>query len=388
MVDETMRNNQKYWVVLNMITGVGALRAKKLLERFGSLEGIFTAQGRELEQVEGIGKEIAERIRRWRETADVEKELELVKKYGATVLTLGDEEYPERLKEIYDPPIVLYVRGELSLRDENAIAIVGTRYPSFYGRTITEDLSKKLAMRGFTIVSGMARGIDSAAHRGALAVKGKTIAVLGCGVDTVYPPENGKLMKEIINSGAVVSEFPMGTKPDRGNFPRRNRIISGLSLGVIVVEAAKSSGSLITANQALEQGREVFAVPGKVDSPKSYGTHRLIKEGAKLVQDVDDVIEELGMLRMPSGEDSHPEKQTQKSGATSATADLLAGAERCPDLAGEEKRVYGILSSDPCQIDIICNQTNMPASKVSSILMMLEIKGLVKQLPGKQFVKK
>ena len=370
---ETSQKNQKYWVILNMINGVGALRAKKLLKRFGSFEGIFTASGNELEKVDGIGRELAGRIGNWRETVDVEKEFQLTKKYGVKILTLDDEKYPNRLKEIYDPPVVLYVRGEIAPGDERAIAIVGTRYPSFYGKMITEDLSKKLAVRGFTIVSGMARGVDSAAHRGALAVKGRTVAVLGCGIDTVYPPENAKLMKEIAVSGAVVSEFPFGTKPDRGNFPRRNRIISGLSLGVIVVEAAKSSGSLITANFALEQGREVFAVPGKIDSPKSYGTHMLIKEGAKLVQDVDDIVEE---LEMQAG-DSSACKELKKQDT----------AGRSPELEGDEKKVFEFLTTDPCQIDIICARLNMPANKVSSVLMMLEVKGCVKQLPGKQFVK-
>jgi DNA processing protein len=370
---ETSQKNQKYWVILNMINGVGALRAKKLLERFGSFEGIFSASSGELEKVEGIGRELAGRIRNWRETVDVEKEFELAKKYGVKMITLDDEEYPSRLKEIYDPPVVLYVKGEISQNDGKAIAVVGTRRPSFYGRMITEDLSKKLAMRGFTIVSGMARGVDSAAHRGALAVKGRTIAVLGCGVDVVYPPENAKLMKEIAVSGAVISEFPFGMKPDRGNFPRRNRIISGLSLGVIVVEAAKSSGSLITANFALEQGREVFAVPGKIDSPKSYGTHLLIKEGAKLVQDVDDIVEELGM----QAGDSSAGKELKKQDTVGIS----------PELAGDEKKIFELLTTDPCQIDIICARLNMPANKVSSVLMMLEVKGCVKQLPGKQFVK-
>ncbi len=367
------------WVVLNLIPGIGALRIKKLLEYFKSPERILNASVKELQKVEGIGREFAGRITRWRETVDVKRELELVEKYGAYVLNLDDEEYPCRLREIYDPPAVLYVKGEVSANDEKAIAIVGTRYPSFYGRMITEDLGKKLAMRGFTIVSGMARGIDSAAHRGALAVKGRTIAVLGCGIDTVYPPENARLMKEIISSGAVLSEFPIGAKPDRENFPRRNRIISGLSLGVIVVEAAKNSGSLITAGFALEQGREVFAVPGKVDSPKSYGTHRLIKEGAKLVQDVDDILEELSMqVRGLGGGKS----QDPKNGMSARQQTDV------PHLKGEEEKVYELLSSDPRHIDVICSEANLPVSKVSSTLVMLEVKGLIRQLPGKQFAKK
>ncbi len=365
------QENISYWVILNLIAGVGCVRIKKLLECFGTPEGILSASRNDLQKVEGVGRELASRIAGWKETVDVERELELVRRYDATVLTLDSETYPPQLREIYDPPVVLYVRGEIAARDKQAIAIVGTRQPSFYGRMITEDLAKKLAMRGFTIVSGMARGIDSAAHRGALSVKGRTIAVLGCGIDQVYPPENAKLMKEIMDSGAVVSEFPMGTQPDRGNFPRRNRIISGLSLGVVVVEAAKSSGSLITASCALEQGREVFAVPGKVDSPKSYGTHRLIKEGAKLVQDVDDVLEELNIEVESRGDSKR------------APEDVL-----CPDLKEEERKVYELLSSDPCQIDVICGKVNLPVSKVSSILMMLEVKGLITQLPGKHFARK
>ena len=366
------QKNNEYWVILNLIPGVGALRIKRLLEYFGTPERILSAPASELRKIEGIGREFAGRITRWKETVDVGRELELVEMQGAHVITLGDENYPPLLREIYAPPPVLYVKGDISVNGGRSIAIVGTRHPSFYGRMVTEDLSKKLAMRGFTIVSGLARGIDSAAHKGTLAAKGRTVAVLGCGIDTVYPPENAKLMEEIVNSGAVVTEFPIGTRPDRSNFPRRNRIISGLSLGVVVVEAAKRSGSLITSNFALEQGREVFAVPGKVDSPGSYGTHRLIKDGAKLVQNVDDILEELGMQIRSCAEKS---------------PDAGSGGTQL-DLKEDEKKVYELLSSDPCHIDVVCGQINLPVGKVSSILMMLEVKGLISQLPGKQFVKK
>lgn len=355
------------WIGLNMIPGLGSARIKKLLGHFGSPESIFGSVQDELMKVPGIGKESAGRITDFNPEKEVGKELLLAEKKKVKIITLQDEEYPPRLREIFDPPLVLYVRGALLPEDENAVAIVGTRYPSFYGKVVAEDLGKKLSERRVTVVSGMARGIDTASHRGALCGGGRTAAVLGCGVDVCYPPENARIMDSIAEKGAVVSEFPMGTPPDKGNFPRRNRIISGMSMGVIVVEAAQKSGSLITASLALEQGRDVFAVPGKVDSPKSMGTNGLIKEGAKLVHDVDDVIEELLPGMKFDGWEKAPE-----------------GAER---LSPDEDMVFSRLSSEPVHVDSLCGDINLPPSKVSSILMMLEVKGLVKQLPGKQFAK-
>lgn len=355
------------WIGLNMIPGLASARIKKLLGYFGSPEKIFCSSQDELMKVPGIGKEFAGRITDFNPEKEVGKELLLAEKKKVKIITLQDEKYPPRLREIFDPPIVLYVRGELLPEDENAVAIVGTRHPSFYGKVVAEDLGKKLSERRVTVVSGMARGIDTASHRGALSGEGRTAAVLGCGVDVCYPPENAKIMESIAEKGAVLSEFPMGTAPEKGNFPRRNRVISGMSMGVIVVEAAQKSGSLITASLALEQGREVFAVPGKVDSPRSVGTNELIKEGAKLVHDVDDVIEEI----LPGMKFDEREDKSKN------------GEPLSPD----EDIVFRKLSSEPVHVDSLCGDINLPASKVSSILMMLEVKGLVKQLPGKQFAR-
>ncbi len=364
-------SNEHCWVALNLIPGLGSVRLKKLMEHFDSPRRILESSPGELMKVEGIGREYAGRIAGYKKIADAKKEFSLAAESGVKIITIDDEKYPERLKQIYDPPLVLYINGDILPEDESAVAIVGTRYPSFYGRMVAEELGRQLAVRGFTVVSGMARGIDSAAHKGAVSVKGRTIAVLGCGVDVAYPPENADLMKEIASCGAVMSEFPFKTKPDRGNFPRRNRIISGLSMGVVVVEAAKSSGSLITASFALEQGREVFAVPGKVDSPRSIGTHRLIKEGAKLVHDVEDILEELA-----PGARQNPPGRGAGTGA------------RTVSLSPDEEKVYGLLSSEPVHVDDLSRESAMSASSVLSILMVLEVKGLVKQLPGKQFARK
>jgi DNA processing protein len=357
------------WIALNMIQGLGPARIKKLLEHFGSPEKIFSASSSELRKVQGIGKEFGGRISDFNPEKEVEKELSFAEEKSIKILTLRDEKYPARLKEIFDPPLVLYIKGDITPADEKAVAMVGTRYPSFYGKMVAEDLAKKFAGRGITVISGMARGIDSASHKGALAGGGRTAAVLGCGADVCYPPENAKIMDSIAESGAVISEFPLGTAPDKGNFPRRNRVISGMSMGVVVVEAAQKSGSLITASLALEQGRDVFAVPGKVDSPKSVGTNGLIKEGAKLVHDIEDVMEEI----MPGM--GCPE---QGGGELSSDNNSLN-----PD----EKRVLEKISSEPVHVDALCALSGLPAEKITSVLMMLEVKGLVKQLPGKQFAR-
>ena len=362
----------KFWLALNAIPGLGAGRAKALLEHLGSPRAVLEASGSELRKIPGIGPELTRRIINWKKYLDWEKEFRLLEKHQVKVIIAGNRSYPESLANIFDPPLVLYVKGELLPGDRIAVAIVGSRRPSLYGGRAAERLGRELAARGLTVVSGLARGIDSAAHKGALASGGRTIAVLGSGLDMVYPPENKNLMEQISSRGAVISEFPMSAPPDRGNFPRRNRVISGLSLGVVVVEAAQRSGALITVDCALEQGREVFALPGKVDSLTSRGTNKLIQQGAKLVATSEDIIEELG----PIGGDRHPGKETKSK-------DRLP----LPPLKGEERKLYALLSDEPQHIDSLIGESGFPASCVSSTLLMLQMKKLIKELPGKMFVK-
>ena len=282
-------------------------------------------------------------------------------------ISITSEEYPKRLKNIYGPPPLLYVRGEIIPDDEIAVAVVGSRKASVYGLQTCEKLAYELASRGVTIVSGLARGIDSAAHRGALKAGGRTIAVFGCGINRIYPAENKALASQIEKNGALVSELPGETRPERFNFPKRNRIISGLSLGTVVVEAAKKSGSLITAACALEQGREVFAVPGKINSGTSAGVHGLIKDGAKLIDGVDDIIEELNLTLEPLRAKNEDIKNIK--------------------LEGVESRIYSILSDDPKYIDEITKETELLPKEVSSTLLKLQLKKLVKELPGKLYYK-
>jgi len=365
------------WIALNLIPGVGPRSFLKLLSKFRSPDRILSARERELAEVLGQSGEIAQRIANYRDVVDIEKEMKLVEQYDASVLTLEDPRYPVRLAEIYEPPILLYVRGVLLERDKNSVAIVGTRRPSMYGKEVAERLAGELAQRGITVVSGMAEGIDSAAHRGALKAGGRTIAVLGGGVDVVYPSGNRKLMEQIISGGGAISEFPMGCPARGGNFPRRNRIISGLTLGTVVVEGDSHSGALITARYASEQGREVFAVPGNVNSFRTNGPHSLIKDGAKLTETANDVIEEI---------EGRLEVGLEPVAVTGAEPGL---AER-PDikLSDVEGRILGTLSEEPLHIDRIADSCAVSAADTMSALTMLELKGLARQLPGKVFVKK
>ncbi|OGW94292.1 MAG: DNA protecting protein DprA [Omnitrophica bacterium RIFCSPLOWO2_02_FULL_45_16] len=289
-------------------------------------------------------------------------------------------EYPKLLKNIHKPPNILYLNGSFEKEDENVVAIVGSRRASRYGLEMGEKLAYELALRGVTIVSGMARGIDSAAHKGALKAKGRTIAVMGSGHDHIYPPENKDLYERIANAGVVVSEFENDMAPLPKNFPIRNRIISGLSLGVVVVEAAKNSGALITADFALEQGREVFAVPGKISSLTSAGTHDLIKDGAKLVQTADDIMEELKLhiIEPMTGEKKYLRDDLINS---------KTGAYICNSLTDDERRVYKTLSDEPLYIDDIIKETKVGIGKIAKALLNLELKRLIKELPGKQFVR-
>lgn len=286
-------------------------------------------------------------------------------------LSIRDKAYPANLRYIYDPPEILYVNGEIVREDSIAIAVVGSRRATYYGIKHAEKLGFELAARGITVISGLARGVDSAAHRGALKAKGRTIAVLGSGLNMIYPYENEKLANDIRQNGAVISEFPLEMQPLRQNFPRRNRIISGLSLGVVVVEAAKRSGALITADCAAEQGREVFALPGKIDSFTSYGTHSLIKQGAKLIESTEDIIEELEPLKVAQAQQSKSESKSKL-------------ALNLPD---EEGKIYSCLSSDALPLDEIMEKVNLPYGRLLTSLLKLEYKKLVKELAGKQFVR-
>ena len=359
-----------YWLALSLTHGLGSILIKRLLDRFKTPEAVFQAPLKDLIQIEGLGERVAGEIRKGPLEKAIKREFALLEKVGGTIVTLRDEAYPKRLKDIYDPPALLYVRGELRGEDELAVAIVGSRKTSPYGRWFTEKISRDLAGQGVTIVSGLARGIDSVAHKGALDGGGRTIAVLGCGIDVIYPSENRDLFSQIVERGAVVSEFPMGSRPEGGHFPRRNRIISGLSIGVVIVQASAKSGSLITAKYALEQGREVFAVPGNVGADGSRGTNQLIKEGAKLVESSADILEEV-----------LPQWRRQEETAQKAEAPGRG-------LAGGEKILFELLGETPLHIDAIIRESQLDPGKVSSLLLDLELKGLISQWPGKCFSKK
>ena len=353
------------WIALSSIDGIGCHTFKLLIDRFGSPEKVFKAPLRELLKVEGVGKETANRIKGFRSSPLIQKELSLLEQHRIRLITLKDDEYPVNLREIYDPPPYLYIKGGIDERDRLAIAIVGSRSSTPYGLGIARRMAMGLASHGITIVSGMARGIDSEAHRGALKAGGRTIAVLGSGIDIIYPGENKKLYEEISRKGAVISEFPISTPPLSNNFPRRNRIISGLSTGVLVIEASLRSGSLITARLALEQGRDVFAVPGSITSSRSHGTNMLIKEGARLVERPEDILEEI----LPHGLERKEDKRLDIP------------------LSKSEKRIYEVLTT-PKHIDTIIGESRLNPGEVSAILMNLEIKGIVCQHPGKVFARK
>jgi DNA processing protein len=366
-------NDTESLVGFNTVPEFGMLRLRSLLEKFGSVSGILKAGVDDLCSVPRMGRTTSESLLKSARSLCAAKELELANKHGVKVVTFFGEGYPESLKVIPDPPVVLYIKGTLPAENNLMVAIIGARRASYYGVSTAENLAGCLAAKGITVVSGLARGIDTAAHKGALKSNGHTIAVLGSGLSKIYPPENRRLAESISESGAVVSEFPMETAPLRENFPRRNRVISGLSLGVVVVEAANGSGSLITASYAAEQGREVFAVPGRVDSPNSAGTHSLLKDGAKLVENVEDIIDELppavrDSLRTVSGNDGE--------------------SKTCTDSLNEaEKVIFNLLSSEPMHIDEIARSSEFPLSEILNILIHLEIKKVVRQFPGKLFVR-
>src|SRR6186997_3461557 len=372
------------WVALNMTPGIGPRAAAKLLERFGSAEAVYDATRAELEQLRLVPEAIDTIIGRNLQ-AVAEAEIQAVKQLGGDILLLDDGVYPSSLREIYDPPIVLYVKGAWAdCLDRPCIGVVGSRRCSTYGQNAAIMLARDLAQHGVTVISGFARGIDAAAHRGALDAGGRTVAVLGTGIDQVYPRDHKKLAEEILNAGgALVSQFPLATPPVSENFPYRNRIISGLSLGVVVVEAAENSGSLITARLAMEQNREVFAVPGNITSRNSFGTNYLIKgAGAKLVQQWQDVAAELPPQIAARLLPPPLKKEKQKS-----LSDQLSMVPQ--GLTGFEQSVFKLLSADhPAHIDVLVNQSRLTIPDLTSALLTLEMRDLVRALPGKCFVRK
>ena len=360
---------EKYWVALNMVLGVGKTLFYRLVDRFQSARSVFRASLSELMEVEGIGRKTAEQIRGFDLEARLEREWVLLDRLQAGVVTLNSPGYPALLRAIYDPPPVLYYQGTEPVGFPLAIAVVGTRTVSNYGKQVTHRLCSQLASRGVTLVSGMARGVDTLVHRAALENGMSTLAVFGCGLDYTYPPENRNLRSSIVQSGCVISEFPVSTRPDRNNFPARNRVISGLSLGTVVIEAGEKSGALITADFALEQGREVFAVPGNINSPNSKGTNNLIRSGAKMVLGVDSILEELpGEIRA-----------------------LLDHATVNPpalpdDLSQNEKKLLSVMTASETPIDILIAQSGLSAAEVSATLVELELRNLVRQTDGKKFI--
>jgi DNA processing protein len=373
--------NIQFWLGLTKLEGLGVRGAHRLVEHFGSPQAAYMASLTELESC-GIPARVAQSIFAQAGLKEGARDLEASAKAGCQVVAYSSDDYPARLKQIPDPPLVLYVRGDVKVLSRYALAIVGTRRPTAYGSQVAQRLARDLAQRQLVIVSGLARGIDSAAHRGALEAVGKTVAVLGSGIDVIYPRENKRLAEQVVECGALISEFPPGTSPAPENFPIRNRTISGLALGVVVVEAAEYSGSLITARLALEQNREVFAVPGNITSAQSFGPNHLIKQGAKLVDEWMDVVEEfpadIRMQLLP------PVEASEESAATPQTGSLFEQS-----LTPDQKVVFEVLRADqPLFVDAILTSTEIPQARVMTALLELEMAGVIRQLPGKNFIRK
>ena len=355
----------RHWLALKRVEGVGNVLYRRLLEAFKTPEAVFSADEAALLRVDGISLETADAILGLGDFAGIDEEFEKIEKAGASLVSIDDPDYPPLLAAIHDPPPFLYLKGSLQ-GDRHPIAVVGSRKTTPYGKMVTERICGELAGYGMTIVSGFARGIDGFAHQAALAAEGRTIAVVGCGVGRVYPPEHQALYEQIVEEGALISEFPMDAQPDARHFPQRNRIISGLSLGCVVVEAALQSGSLITARYAMEQGREVFAVPGSILTGAAAGTHQLIASGAKLIQGVDDILEEL----LPAL------KRKSQPVPVALTP-----------LEGDEETLYRLLSLEPKHVDQLIAESARTSASVSALLLALELKGAVRQLAGKFYVR-
>jgi DNA processing protein len=354
-----------YWLAFNRIAGIGPKRYQAMLAHFGALSVAWAASPAGLRDA-GVDTQAVRLITRERGAIDPDAELETLEKHRVRAITWADAAYPSRLREIDDSPPVLYLRGDITTADELSVAVVGTRRPTPYGRQVAEELSYQLASNRITVVSGLARGVDAIAHRAALQAGGRTLAVMACGLDMVYPPEHAKLAREIAEHGAVISEQPVGTQPRGDYFPRRNRILSGLSLGVLVIEGDLKSGAIITARQALDQNREVFAVPGSIFSPQSRGTNAIIQRGeAKLISSVQDVLEELNLTTAPQ-----QIEMKELIPATDTEADILRH-----------------ISKEPAHIDEVCRGSGLPASTVSSLLAMMELKGLIRQMGPASYVR-
>ena len=363
--------SKEYWVGLSLVAGIGPIKIKKLLEQFGSPEKVWSLSKEEMAAVPYIGAKIAGEFQRVKDETDLKKFLDECAAVEIHVLCPEDSEFPANLLNIYDPPPVIYYRGGLKQEDLYSIAIVGSRNMTAYGKRVTRMLATELAEKGFTIVSGMALGVDGVAHEAAIAAQGRTIAVLGSGVDVVYPPEHRKLYAEIIKSGAVLSTYPPGTRPEKGHFPARNRIISGLSLGTVVVEAGVKSGALITADLALEQNRDVFAIPGSIFSPQSAGCNALIAKGAKAVMRTKDILDELDGLHWLEVQ------QTNSNGVTSGV--------KAPELTATQTKVVHILAAGEMSLDDLLNELNLGVAELNTLLFELELAGVVTQLPGLKF---
>ncbi|MBR90548.1 MAG: DNA-protecting protein DprA [Verrucomicrobiales bacterium] len=359
-------NPREALVALNLIRDIGPTTVRRLLDVFGDAPTILRAPERELGGVEGIGPARARAIARWEQSVDLQGELGRVRDFGAQVITVLDSGYPLLLKQIHDPPIVLYVIGQLAAEDDHAVAMVGTRMVTQYGRAAAHQLAGQLARAGLTIISGGARGVDTASHEGALSVGGRTIVILGTGLDIVYPSENADLFKRISSHGAVITQFPFGRRGDKQSFPIRNRIVAGMARATVVVEANRASGALITANFAAEYGRAVFAIPGRIDNPRSTGCHDLIRDGAQLCAGPEHVLEEFDTLFASNQIEKKP----------------------LPQLTSDEKAVYGKLTHDEQPLDAIVHQTGLTVPKVTVALLQLELKHLAKQFPGRLFAKK
>lgn len=352
---------------LYSVPGIGPVRMRKLISFFGSPQAVLEAPARRLCDVEGIDAKRADSIKSAIDYTFVKEQIQQLEKHQAQILTFWDDAYPERLKRIFDPPAFLFVKGDVDLLNSNSFAIVGTRVPSSYGKAVTDQFARELVSQyNFTIISGFARGVDTVAHSAAFKSNGKSIAVLGNGLDIIYPAENKKILDSFTQNGLFVTEYPFGTKPDAGNFPKRNRIISGLSSGVLITEAGMQSGALLTAMYALDQNREIFAVPGPITSGKSGGSNNLLKQGAKLVQSIDDIISELsGQLNLPGK--SEPKKE--------------------PSLKGNEKIVYDLLDGEALHIDQLAIKSGKSTSEILTTLLTLELKGIVRQMAGKMFTR-
>lgn len=372
-MSDDLSNTQKAYLALNMVKGIGPRTQMLLLERFGSPEDIFSASETSLGQVHGVGKKIIDAIRNTNPLDIARRENEECRQIGVSLITRDDDHYPVSLNEIFDPPCVLYCKGAIKPQDQLAVAIVGSRKCTPYGKRIAEKLSAGLARAGVTIISGLARGIDSIAHRAAMKAGGRTIAVCANGLAMTYPPEHHDLAEEISQQGAVLSESPLHMQPTRGLFPQRNRIVSGLSLGVIVIEASKTSGTLHTARHAMEQGRDVFAVPGPIDSRESKGCHNLIRDGVKLIQGVDDVLEELGPLVEPV--------------QSSETNQIEVRVPRELNLSKQQSDILNLLGSEPLSIDAVIEKADIEPSRILSTLTILEMKRLIERLPGNQILR-